>query len=206
MGTTRPTAPVTVDRYNVLGQLIPTPGVIFDPADWALPRKVYAIAIDDAVVEGLHSDTITHVVTTTDPTYAGTTLAARAVTIMDNDTAADLTLIRVSQQDNRFVGDTMATVFRVSNTGPSASTGSRVVSLPLTGLEYVSATGAACVVLGTGSLRCTLGAIAAGSQADFTVIFRAVVAGLHVNTLTVTGQQLDPDAANNTVIYTQRVN
>jgi hypothetical protein len=125
---------------------------------------------------------------------------------MDNDTAADLTLTRVSQEDNQFVGDTMATVFRVINAGPSASTGSRVVSLPLVGLEYVSATGTACAVDGAGSLRCTLGSIAAGSQTDFTVLFQGAAAGLHTNTLTVTGLEPDPDAANNTVVYTQRVN
>jgi hypothetical protein len=100
----------------------------------------------------------------------------------------------------------MHTTFRVANAGPNASTGSTVVSLPLVGLEYLSATGATCAVDGSGALRCTLGAIDAGAQLDFEIRFRGAVVGLHTNTLTVSGQQLDPDPSNDTAVYTQRIN
>jgi hypothetical protein len=206
MGTAAPTALVVVSPTGTVGELEAFTPVTFDLADWALPRTVRVAALDDSDVEGVHSDTITHTVTTTDATYAATTVPRVPVVVLDNDGTADLSLIRLAQEDNQFVGDTMHTTFRVANAGPNASTGSSVVSLPLVGLEYLSATGATCAVDGSGALRCTLGAIDAGAQLDFEIRFRGAVVGLHTNTLTVSGQQLDPDPSNDTVVYTQRIN
>ena len=206
MGTAAPTALVVVSPTGTMGELEAFTPVTFDLADWALPRTVRVAALDDSDVEGVHSDTITHTVTTTDATYAATTVPRVPVVVLDNDGTADLSLIRLAQEDNQFVGDTMHTTFRVANAGPNASTGSSVVSLPLVGLEYLSATGATCAVDGSGALRCTLGAIDAGAQLDFEIRFRGAVVGLHTNTLTVSGQQLDPDPSNDTVVYTQRIN
>jgi hypothetical protein len=45
------------------------------------------------------------------------------------------------------------------------------------------------LLAGSGTIICTLAAVAAGTQLDFVLTFGGTVAGVHTNTLTVTGQQ-----------------
>ncbi|MEZ4415736.1 MAG: DUF11 domain-containing protein [Gemmatimonadota bacterium] len=206
LGAAAPTASVQVLPVSRAGEVSIRAAVTFDPADWMLPRTVSVMAVDDADVEGTHADTLGHAVTSTDPTYRNAVVPRLPVTLFDNDEAADLTLVKVAQQDNQFLGDTMSTSFRVTNAGPSPATQVRVTSLPLVGLELVDATGATCSVRGGGALECALGTLDPGFQAEFVVRFRGAAVGLHTNTLSVGGGQPDPNLTDNTVVYTQRVN
>lgn len=206
LGPTAPTAPVQIMPRSRVGELSVGSAVTFDPADWMLPRTVSLIAVDDAEVEGTHADTLAHMVTTTDPTYVAAARPRLPVTILDNDVAADLTLVKVSQEDNQFLGDTMSTTFRVTNAGPSPATDVRVTSLPLVGLELVDATGATCALAGGGELDCALGHLDPGVQTELVIRFRGAAVGLHTNTLSVASAETDPAPGDNTVVYTQRVN
>ncbi|MEZ4417780.1 MAG: DUF11 domain-containing protein [Gemmatimonadota bacterium] len=206
LGVTRPTAAVTVTPTVAQGQVSGPAPVTFDLSTWDLPRTVDLRAVDDALVEGVHSDTITHAVSSADPGYGGTFVPPMRVTVIDNDDATDLALTWVSQEDNQFVGDTMNTVVRVTNLGPARSSGSTVSAAPLVGLELVAASGATCTVDGAGALTCRLAAIDVGAAIDLTLTLRGATAGLHSNVLTVTGDAPDPNAANDTLVYTQRVN
>ncbi|MCA9737986.1 MAG: hypothetical protein KC645_10220, partial [Gemmatimonadetes bacterium] len=206
LGSVAPMAAVEVAPASVAGEVGASPVATFDPADWMLPRTVEVTAIDDADVEGTHTDTLSHTLTTTDPTYAGSAVARVPVTILDDDQASDLTLTKLLQEDNQFVGDTMSTTFGVANDGPSAATRVQITSPPLVGLELVDATGATCLLDATGGLDCRVGVVDVGAQVDVVIRFRGAVVGLHTNTLTVVGAQPDPDGADNSVVYTQRVN
>ncbi|MEZ4414974.1 MAG: hypothetical protein R3E10_04405 [Gemmatimonadota bacterium] len=206
LGATPPSADVTVTPSSALGEVVTDGAKTFTVADWALPLAYLTSAVDDAVAEGLHSDTIRHAVTSADPAYSGAAAQSVVVQIADNDVDADLELTQVSQQDNRFVGDTMNSVFRVTNLGPSSSSGSTVTTTPLQGLAFLSASGASCTVDGAGVVTCTLGPVAAGAPLEFTLTFEGTVVGLHSQTLTVAGLENDPNGANDAVIYTQRVN
>ncbi|GAB4034991.1 putative Ig domain-containing protein [Spirosoma gilvum] len=59
----------------------------FTPANFSLTQTVTISAIDDNVVEGVHSATITHAATSTDPAYNGLVVNPVSVTITDNDVA-----------------------------------------------------------------------------------------------------------------------
>ncbi|MCU0546364.1 MAG: DUF4347 domain-containing protein [Oscillatoriaceae cyanobacterium Prado104] len=82
----QPIAPVTVsfNPGNQIGTIAP---IIFDNTNWNQPQTVTVTATDDAVVEGAHSGSIAHSVTSTDPQYNGIAIAPVSVAITDNDTA-----------------------------------------------------------------------------------------------------------------------
>ncbi len=57
----------------------------FTTATWNVPQTVTVAAVDDAVAEGLHHGTVTHMVTSADPSYGGMLAGAVTVNITDND-------------------------------------------------------------------------------------------------------------------------
>lgn len=206
LGPVTPSASVTVAPRSVGGQVVPLSPLTFSPSDWPLPRTVVVRALDDLVVEGPHQDVIEHDVTSSDPNYGGAVAPSLTVEIEDDDTEADLVMSVVSQQDNRFVGDLMETVFRVANVGPSGSSAPTVTSTPLVGLAFVSATGATCSVNGANVMTCAFSSLDPGTQHDFTVTFQGLSVGFHTQTLTASGPESDPNPANDAANYTQRVN
>lgn len=206
LGSTAPQGPVTLDIRSETGEVGAPVGVVFDTADWMLPAAVTVQPIDDAVAEGIHADTLTHTFGGKDPYYGAAAPFTVPIVITDNEVAADLELIRASQEDNQFVGDTLTTVFRVTNHGPDPSTGTVVTSTPVGGLTFLSATGAACTANGAGEVTCVLASLAPGAQADIAIDFYGAAAGLHSSTWTASGSEPDPQAGNNAVVYTQRVN
>jgi Ca2+-binding RTX toxin-like protein len=81
----QPTAPVTISfaAGNQINTIAP---ITFDAANWNIAQTVTVIATDDTVVEGTHSGTINHAVTSTDGKYSGSAIAPVTVAITDNDT------------------------------------------------------------------------------------------------------------------------
>ncbi|MCA9739037.1 MAG: hypothetical protein KC645_15530 [Gemmatimonadetes bacterium] len=206
LGDVPPTGDLVLEASSALAQTSGTRRVDIPLIDWMLPRLMAARAIDDGWVEGPHVDTIRHVLVGAGKGGSPSSPVLVPVTITDNDGAADLSLIKVSQEDNQFVGDTMDTVFRVTNHGPTESSGSTVSSTPLSGLAFVSASGATCALDGAGAVTCEVGSIPPGGQVDITVSFEGATVGVHTSTWTVTGEQPDADATNDDAPYSQRVN
>jgi len=62
----------------------------FTPLDWNAPQTVTVTAVDDALVEGTHSGTITQAVASADPNFGPLTMADIVATITDNDSAGVL--------------------------------------------------------------------------------------------------------------------
>ncbi|MEG3894733.1 MULTISPECIES: DUF4347 domain-containing protein [unclassified Microcoleus] len=80
----QPIAPVTVS-FNTGNQIDAIAPIVFDSTNWNAPQTVTATAKDDAVVEGAHTGSIAHTVTSTDPKYNGMAIAPVSVAIADND-------------------------------------------------------------------------------------------------------------------------
>ena len=59
----------------------------FTPANALTPQPVNVTAVDDAIVEGLHTSTITHAAASSDTNYNGITINNVVANITDNDTA-----------------------------------------------------------------------------------------------------------------------
>ena len=75
------------------GQTTATPtSLVFDETNWNIAQAVTVSAVDDALVEGPHSDTITHTATSTDTQYNGISINSVIANITDNDTFGGTTL------------------------------------------------------------------------------------------------------------------
>lgn len=81
----RPTNDVVIEITGD-ADITPAPTTItFTTLNWAITQTVTVTAVDDALVEGDHTGTVTHVVTSTDLDYDGMVLSDVVVDIADND-------------------------------------------------------------------------------------------------------------------------
>jgi Ca2+-binding RTX toxin-like protein len=105
--TSQPTADVilniTPDNQTDLGNESNNPiQLLFTPENWNIPQTVTVTATDDTVVEGNHSSTINHNLTSLDPNYNsqtpilidGVNSSNLTVEIIDNDDLGNLTFIQ----------------------------------------------------------------------------------------------------------------
>lgn len=82
-----PTQEVSI-AVNSDAQLQVSPGLLsFTSANWSTPQTVSISAVDDALIEGPHTGTITHVATSLDADYSGIAVASVTVAVVDNDFA-----------------------------------------------------------------------------------------------------------------------
>ena len=79
---------VTITIATADGQTATTPtSLVFDDSNWNVAQTVTVTAVDDPVIEGLHTGSITHTVTSTDSNYDGISIASLTANIADNDFA-----------------------------------------------------------------------------------------------------------------------
>ncbi len=85
--TNPPTAEVTItinpDHQTTTG----VNSVIFTTENWDKPQTVEIAAVDDNLVEGNHTEMITHTAISTDPNYHGIQINSVTANITDNDSA-----------------------------------------------------------------------------------------------------------------------
>jgi large repetitive protein len=83
---TQPTANVSITLTN--SQVTTSKDlVVLTPADWDEPQTITVTAVDDAVVEGAHTGSISFSVASSDTSYNGIAIAPISVGITDNDVA-----------------------------------------------------------------------------------------------------------------------
>jgi Domain of unknown function (DUF4347)/FG-GAP-like repeat/RTX calcium-binding nonapeptide repeat (4 copies)/Calx-beta domain len=80
----QPSAPVNLS-FNTGNQINPISALTFNSTNWNIAKTVTVTATDDAVLEGVHSGSIAHTVTSTDGKYNGIAIAGVTVAIEDND-------------------------------------------------------------------------------------------------------------------------
>lgn len=88
--SSQPLAPVTLIISNTNGQVESSPVLLlFDATNWDSPRTVTVSAIDDLLVEGMHTSRLIHTISSDDPNYAPDMFAIADVEaiITDNDSA-----------------------------------------------------------------------------------------------------------------------
>ncbi len=128
----------------------------------------------------------------TDPNLANNTAA-------DTDTQnsqTDLTISKSVDESTPRVGDNITFTLLVTNDGPSAATGVTVTDLLPTGYTYVSNTGLGAYTSGTGVW--SIGPLSSGASATLDIVATVKATGNYTNTASVTGNQSDPIAGNNT--------
>ncbi|KYC35510.1 hypothetical protein WA1_06700 [Scytonema hofmannii PCC 7110] len=86
--STKPTANVTIN-LAVGNQLSANKtSVTFTPDNWNIAQTITLTAVDDTVVEGSQTASITHTVSSTDSNYSSLSVPNVSVTIADNDNSA----------------------------------------------------------------------------------------------------------------------
>ena len=83
----QPTSNVTVNIATGGEASTNFSSVTFTPSNWFTAQTVTVSAVNDARIEGNHSDTITHTVNSADPGYNGLSVGSVNVNITDNDSA-----------------------------------------------------------------------------------------------------------------------
>ena len=81
----QPTADVAIDLGIGSQATLSTSGLTFTPANWNVPQTVTVTPVADTIVEGFHSDTIAHAVTSADASYDGLAVSNVTVNITDDD-------------------------------------------------------------------------------------------------------------------------
>jgi hypothetical protein len=89
--TRPPSLNVSVAIANTTGQVTASPATLtFTPANWYVPQTVTVSAVNDLLVDGLMSDTITNTTSSSDPNYIGRVKSV-AATAADNDVLPTIT-------------------------------------------------------------------------------------------------------------------
>ncbi|MEG4802837.1 FG-GAP-like repeat-containing protein [Microcoleus sp. ARI1-B5] len=82
----QPTAAVNIS-FDVGNQISAIAPITFDATNWNVAKPVTVTAVDDAVVEGSHTGSISHTATSADSKYSAIAIGGVNVAITDNDTA-----------------------------------------------------------------------------------------------------------------------
>ena len=137
----------------------------------------------------------------TDPNAANDT--ANATTAVQVE--ADLRLSKSAAPDPVLAGNSLVYTLTVTNDGPSDSSGSAVADTLPVGVSFASSPDG-CAAAG-GVVTCAIGALSPGASqmVQFTVDVASSTVGPLVNAATVSGNETDPNAANDTAMTSTAV-
>ena len=110
----------------------------------------------------------------------------------------DLSVTKVDSSDPSRAGRDLTYTLTVTNNGPNPATGVTATDTLPSGLTARSSTASQGTCSGTATVTCALGDLASGASATVTIVIRPTTAGTITNTASVTGNQPDPNTANNT--------
>ncbi|HUO84157.1 MAG TPA: LamG-like jellyroll fold domain-containing protein [Thermoanaerobaculia bacterium] len=109
---------------------------------------------------------------------------------------ADLSVTKTAEPTEVSAGEEVTYTITVSNAGPLAATGVMMEDALPEGMSLVSATASQgdCAEV-AGTVSCDLGTIASGSDAKVTLVVQTRAIGSFENSVTVSGEEFDPDGA-----------
>ena len=102
-------------------------------------------------------------------------------------------------------GQTLTYTLEVTNYGPATAAGVTVHDTLPASATYVAATTDRGTCTHSGEVVCDLGTLTSGSTAHITIVVTPTTIGTITNQATVSGVEVDPYTANNTVSETTRV-
>ncbi|MBI4338077.1 MAG: DUF11 domain-containing protein [Chloroflexi bacterium] len=157
-------------------------------------------------VAGVLTNTASVAATQQDPNAANNTVS-QTTTVTAEVVNADLEVTKADAPDPVLVGQGLTYTVTVTNKGPAAATGVTLTDTLPGNVTFGSLTFSqgSCALSGS-TVTCNLGNLANGASALVTITVTPGAAGALSNTVSVTGAQADPDAADNTVTTTTTVN
>jgi uncharacterized repeat protein (TIGR01451 family) len=130
-------------------------------------------------------------------------------TVLINDStppSADLAISKSGSPDPVTVGNPLTYTITVTNNGPSTATGVTTSDTLPVGLTLVSATASQGSCSGTATIICNLGVLSKGASATITIVVTPTQAGGISNTASVTANEADPNANNNSATQVSTIN
>ena len=119
----------------------------------------------------------------------------------------DLAVTKSDSPDPVLVGETLTYSIGVSNAGPDEATGVTVTDALSAGTAFQSASSSqGSCIQAAGTVTCTIGSLASGSSATIDIKVTPQNAETIINTANVTGDQGDPNTANNSAAELTVVN
>jgi uncharacterized repeat protein (TIGR01451 family) len=109
----------------------------------------------------------------------------------------DLSITKVDSADPSRAGRDLTYTVTVTNNGPNPATGVTATDTLPGGLSARSSSASQGSCSGTTTVTCALGDLAVGASATITIVIRPTEPGTITNTASVTGNQPDPNNANN---------
>ena len=132
----------------------------------------------------------------TSGTEAAVVIGGGQVSLTEKPT--DLGVTKVDSADPSRAGRNLTYTLTVTNSGPNPATGVTVTDTLPSGLSARSSAASQGSCSGTTTVTCAIGDMASGASATVTIVIRPSAAGTITNTASVTGNQPDPNTANNT--------
>jgi len=111
---------------------------------------------------------------------------------------ADLAITKIVTQEPVGSGVNFNYAVVVTNLGPSGATGVVMVDTLPAGVSLISSATSQGSCTGTSTVTCNLGAMAGGTSATIDLKVTKTVGGAVQNSATVSGNETDPNANNNT--------
>jgi uncharacterized repeat protein (TIGR01451 family) len=117
----------------------------------------------------------------------------------------DLSIAKSAAPNPARAGRDLTYTLTVTNNGPNPATGVTVTDQLPGGLSARSTSASQGSCSGTTTVTCSLGDLASGASATVKIVVRPSSAGSLTNTASVTGNQPDPNGANNSATQTTSV-
>jgi len=117
--------------------------------------------------------------------------------------ASDIQITKSSTPTTPVLGSTVTFTLTATNNGPDAATGVTASDVLPNGFQYVShstATGTASYNSGNQTVTWSIGSLANGASATLTIDATVLCGNDYKNIATITGNQPDPETANNTAV------
>jgi large repetitive protein len=127
---------------------------------------------------------------------------------LPNVPQVDLSVVKTAQPNPATAGNQLTYTFTTANNGPASATGVTLTDALPAGVTYVSSSASqGTVANNNGTLTVLLGSLAAGATASTTVVVSVSpgTSGSITNTVTVAGNQADPNLGNNTSSVTTQI-
>jgi len=137
-----------------------------------------------------------------DPNTANNTATASTTV----NPAADLSITKSDFPDPVLVRQRLTYAITLTNRGPSAATGVMVTDTLPSSAIFISATPSqgSCTRSGA-TVTCTIGTLANGATARVTIVVTPTAVGTITNRVSVRGNEVDPNTANNDAMATTKV-
>ena len=145
-----------------------------------------------------------------DPDITDNTTPIISTTVTVNNpptTGADLSITKTDLPDPVIqVGDQITYTITVTNNGPDGATGVKVTDTLPNGVTFLPAfSDPRCSETAPGTVECTIGNLSNSSTDSVIIVVSTSTAGMIGNTATVTRNETDPNAANNSATATTNV-